>query len=494
MKRAARVVAVVAATLALIGLPGGMVARGADPALFGYGMGSTATSISFLYNQPSFGVPSDPTFELRKIHSEAFLDSGPAGRGLGSVLWPGPVVGNASPALAFEVLVFNPTRLPQLDEILTRFKEEAAAGAEGSPPYPVRAETFFPTPEGGKPVESFDVGGGARMSASAAENRVEAASTTGGAGAPTIIRYGSLQSGSVSLVDKGVALAQATAIISDLDVLGVIHVDEIVTVAKATSNGETGAVEGLMRITGMTVTDPSTGEATGIVLDKEGLRIAEDVQDPFGAAQELFDNLAEQGISISLGGPIDLIEGANATRSITGLTVRLNAKGMNVLMESLPDAIVTELKNPTGGLLGQLYEEYENGGLLSPSIAGLIASFFQGDQDLSLVFGSAAVSAAATPALPEIELPPLPDLPPVDLGPLPGGDFGGGGFITPPGTATGGGPRALNVKPVGAFGIPAGLIALALAFAFAGAVALRRLADSVFTARLVPVCPLEDQQ
>jgi hypothetical protein len=495
-RRLVRVVSVAAASLALLGLPGGMVAQGADPELFGYGMGATATSISLLYNQPTFGVPSEPTFELRKVHSEAFLDSGPAGRGLGSVLWPGPVVGNAPPSLAFETLLFNPTQLSQLDEIITRFKEEAAAGTTGSPPYPVRAESSFPPPEGQKPANSFDIGGGVRMASAAAENRVEASSTTGGAGFPLLVRYGSLQSNSFSLVDKGVASAEAVARVSDLDILGVVHVEQILTIAKASSDGEVGAVDGVMQIVGMTITDPRTDEVTAVTYDAEGLKVRDDVHDPLGAAKELIANLAEQGISISLGGPIDLVEGAAASRSITGLTVRLNAKGMTALLDGIPgpvgQAIRTELKNPTGGLLGRIYDD--EGGLFSPSVGGLIASFFQGDQDMSFVFGSAAVSSNATGQLPEIELPPPVDIPPVDFGPVGGGDFGGG-IISPPGTSNGGGgTRPLAIRPVGAFGIPAGLIALALALALAGAVGLRRLADQVFAARLVPVCPLEDQR
>jgi hypothetical protein len=495
-RRVARIVAVAAASLALLGLPGGMVAQGADPVLFGYGMGATATSISMLYNQPSFGVPSEPTFELRKVHSEAFLDSGPAGRGLGSVLWPGPVVGNAPPSLAFETLVFNPTQLSQLDEIITRFKEEAAAGSEGSPPYPIRAESFFPTPEGKKPADSFEIGAGIRMASVASENRVDASSTTGGAGVPLLVRYGSLQSSSASFVDKGVASTEAVARISDLDILGVIHVEEILTIARASSDGAAGAVDGVMQIAGLTITDPSTGEVTAITYDAEGLKVRDDVQDPLGAAKELFANLAEQGISISLGGPIDLVEGAAASRSITGLTVRLNAKGMSTLLDGIPgpvgQAIRTELKNPTGGVLGRIYDD--EGGLLSPSVGGLIASFFQGDQDLSFVFGSAAVSSNATPQLPEIELPPPVDIPPVDFGSVGGGEFGGGVISGPPVSGGDGGTRPLAIRPVGAFGIPAGLIALALALALAGAVGLRRLADQVFAARLVPVCPLEDQR
>src|SRR5439155_12763781 len=59
--RVRRIASITAATLMLLGIPGGLTARGAEPGLYGYGMGATATAISFLYNQPSFGVPTDPT-------------------------------------------------------------------------------------------------------------------------------------------------------------------------------------------------------------------------------------------------------------------------------------------------------------------------------------------------------------------------------------------------------------------------------------------------
>src|SRR5688500_14695204 len=99
MKGIRRIVSVAATSLLLLGIPAGPPASGqeAETALLGYSVGATATAISTVYNQPSFGVPADPTFEVRKIYSISQLDTGPSGRAMGSVAWIGDVAGNAPP-------------------------------------------------------------------------------------------------------------------------------------------------------------------------------------------------------------------------------------------------------------------------------------------------------------------------------------------------------------------------------------------------------------
>jgi hypothetical protein len=502
--RLRRGLSLAAASLALLGLQGGTSARGDDASLFGYAMDATATSISFLYNQPSFGVPTDPTFELRKVYSRATLDSGPSSHGLASILWPGDVIGNAPPSLAFDTIVFNPTKITQLGDVLQQFKDAASKATEGRSGYPVRGEAFYPSD---KPTDSVDLAT-ARMDATALENRAIASSTTGGIGLPGVISIGTLRSSSTSVVEKGNAVAHSVSVLGDVDLFGMIHADEIITSAGATSDGNKGSTDGLVQIVGLSIKDQA-GNATPIVVDKDGFHVKDQTQDPVGAqARDLFAKYLEpHGISLSLGAPIPLIEGAAASVVESGLTVHLDARGMNVLLDSLPPValpggVVVDLKqwlkNPTSGPLkplfgGPLPGPYPDG-LLSPTVAGFLATMFQGDQDMNIVFGSAAVSSVASPALPPIELPPVVNGPPIlgGGGPIPGGFTGGGTTPTTP-TVTPG-TRPLAITPVGVAGIPAGLLALALFLALVGSGGFRRFADRLFAAPVAARCPLEDER
>ena len=528
MTRARRILMVLAASLLLLGIPGGLPASGeVETELFGYGMGATATALSTIYNQPSFGVPSDPTFELRKVHTVANLDSGPASRALGSILWLGDVVSNAPPSLAFDTLVFNPTRLQQLSELcfgpfpapedppadrlrcsdpnfpdafalgLNPLKAFASAATEGSPPYPVRSESFFPPGES----DEFDVVPGAGMRSIAREDIAEAASTSGTAGVPGVITFGTLQSFSQSTITKDEAISEAWSRITGLNLLGALHIDSIITTARATSDGVKAKTEGTMEVTGLTIRNPGdpTAPATRIVVDETGFHAPNGQnQDPLGTlAEQLFDKyLAPQGISLSLGAPVELIEGAAGSRSITGLTVRLDSFGMRKLMDGLPPIVRQQIlaPNASGSLLAPLFDADNPGGAsFSPTLAGFIATFFQGDQTTQFVFGGAAVSAVASPEIPLPDIPPLPEIPPIlPPGITPPVDFGTGGVTTPP--QAGGSGGFLSARPVAVAGVPVGLLGLVILLALAGAGGLRRLADGMTSAPAAVRCPLEDAQ
>jgi hypothetical protein len=190
------------------------------------------------------------------------------------------------------------------------------------------------------------------------------------------------------------------------------------------------------------------------------------------------------------------VDCASAFRALNGLIVHLDARGMARFMDQLDDnelgaRILSELRNPAGGVLNPLFR---SGGVLSPTVAGYLSTFFQADQTMTFVFGSHVVQSAASPALPPIDIPPLlPDVPgfgpvapPVDFGSGGGGFTGGGNG----GTITG--PQVLAGRPVAVFGVPAGFLGLILLLLLGGAVGGRRLADHMTTARAVTRCPLEE--
>lgn len=532
MKGMRRILSVAAASLLLLGIPAGPPASGQEEtALLGYSIGGTATAISTLYNQPSFGVPQDPTFEARKVYSVATLDTGPSGRGMGSVLWPGDVAGNAPPALIFDSFLFNPTQLDELDE--TCFEqipappEEEEPGPEAAfrcsdpdspdafafgiqslkrfageatkefPPYPIRAESFYPP--GG--IDDSDP----RMRSRAAADRTEGSSTLGGEEVPSLISFGSLGSSSLATIEKDVAISESRSSVADLDFLGVLHVDNILAVARTTSDGIKAKTDSTLQITGLTISDPRTGEVGGqIIVDETGFHAGDENRDPFGVlAEALFDKyLAPNGIHLAIGGAIGRAEGAAASLGVTGLIVGLDAYGMKTLIDSMPDEIRSLLLSPSGATIGPVEVGRAIFGergpscqtcLLSPTLAGFLTTFFQGDQTMQFVFGTASANSAASPPLPPFTIPDVPDFPPL----LPGGisppvDFGTGGTegFTQPGT--GGGGTVLGTRPVGVLGVPASLLGLVLLAGLLGARYLRTLADRLTTAKVVARCPLEE--
>jgi hypothetical protein len=489
-----RITAVGAATLLLLGIPFGVAAHGEDSTLFGYSMGATASAISFLYNQPSFGVPTDPTFELRKAYSLAELDSGPTGHGLGSVLWPGQVIGNAPPSLLFDTVLFNPTQIDQLQPLIDQLKTAGSNATAGRSGYPIRAEAFYPQgPESG----SQDIGAGIRSNALAKVDEVDSSATTGGAGIAGIISFGSLYSQSDSTVLNGQAIAESVSKVTDLDLFGAIHIQSLVATARSVSDGQTAKNEGSLTIAGMTIKDQTGKEAARIVLDNTGFHAGSENQDPLGVlADQVFKKyLAPNGINLYAGAPVDLVDGATASRSLAGLTLHIDAHGMNALLDGLDKAIPgikQTLKNPTSNhLLDPLFGE---NGLLSPTVAGFLASFFQGDQTMDVVFGSLAVQSAASPPFSDIIIPPVlpPEIPNLPFVP-PAGDLGGGGFVQQPLPQTGGG-GGIALKPVAVVGVPFGMVAIAIAVALVGASRLRLFADSVVATRPVVRCPIEEAE
>jgi hypothetical protein len=522
-RRVRRMVAVALTTLVVLAI-GGVSARGQEASLFGFDMTATGTAISSLYNQPSFGVPSDPTFELRKIYSLAELTSGPSSHALGSIVWPGQVIGNAPPSLAFDTLVFNPTQLdavtetcfpeqlsPITDNIpedagfpdclgLNPLKSELATRTEGRGAYPVRAEAFYPSD---MTQSKQDVAGGLSMEAISREDIADAASKTGGSGLQGVVTYDSIYSQSTTEVIKGVAVSKSVTHISDLDLFGAIHIDSLTATAVATSDGVNGKVGGSLDIGGMLIKDQDGKPAAQFIVDKTGIRfrtfdkdgepVDQFKQDPLGQITKAIfaDQLAEQGIDLFLGQPLDTISGPAASRTLNGLVVHLDARGMDTLLANMPEDVRNTLKNPTSNhtISDPIFGD---NGVLSPYVAGLVASFFQGDQDINFVFGSVGASSAASPPLPEFPLPEIPPVLPPSITPpfLPGTT--GGQIVTPPAP----GPGTINVplQAVGSVAIPFEVVAAIILAGLIGSSRMRLFADRLLSARAATRCPLGETE
>jgi hypothetical protein len=481
-----RTVTVAAAVAALVLLALVPVAHSDQPDLGGFQMRANADAISFIYDQPSFGIPAPHTFELHKMHAETQIDSGPSAHALGSVLWPGDVVGNAGLALAIQLFVADPTSAgyfkPLIDGLQNGIQQFMDAynkysGQNGFPPYPVRAESFYPQ---GPQDSDYPVGGGVLMTSHADDRVTDASSVLQEGGFPGAISVGAVKSTSSSGLVQGKAVSEATTKISNIDIGGgALHVGSVTSDIKATSDGTAATVERTNSIVGLEI----GGQA--ITVDETGMHAGNETQDPLGEiSKQLIDKyLTPNGISLTVGKPTKTITGAQATSAIDELTISLNAKGMQTIVAAMPDQYRSWLQNPLTSPLSPLF------GQLSSPIQGYLVSPFQFDQNLKIVFGSTSVSTAGAPAFtftpPPISAPPLQNvLPPVAAPALPPA------APLPPQSVVQGVQR-FPITPVAAVAIPIGLVILALAWMLAAGTGLDKMATAATSSAATETCSLE---
>jgi hypothetical protein len=205
-------------------------------------------------------------------------------------------------------------------------------------------------------------------------------------------------------------------------------------------------------------------------------------------AKKLIDTyLTPQGISLTVGGPLNTINGAAASTAADGVVIGLSAKGMQTLVHRMPVRAQQLLGSPsTDPLLSPVL------GQLTAFWQGIVNSPTQFDQRMSIVLGSGFVTSAASPPF-DVNLPSLPVLP------VPGVTVPALGSTLPQsnpftqGPTTGGPRPQLGVQVAKVLGIPAGLATAALLLAVLLAIALNRFAERAVASTAVESCDLEKE-
>jgi hypothetical protein len=486
MKWTRRILVASAATAALV-LPVVVpVARADSAAIGGFQMVGNANGISFIYDQPSFGLPAAHTFELHKSHAETAIDSGPTSHGLGSILWPGDLVGNAPAGLAANFLVFDPTSGGYLAPVVDAIKSGATTLSDQitknnggkSPSYPIRAESFYPQ---GPKDNDYAPGGGVTMTSHADDKITSSTSSLQQAGFPGLLSIGLMQSSSLSGIVDGQAVSEARAIVNNVDLAGVLHIGHIDSYMKAVSDGVKATLTKTMTVTGVTI------GGQGIVVDSTGMHAGGQSVDPLGqlSAALIDQYLKPNGISLTVPKPITTITGGTASGSGQGMVITMSATEMNKLVSMLPAPIAGWLRNPTSSPLAPLL------GQLSSSANGFVALPFQFDQNVQINLGDVTVNAAASPAY-NVTIPPL-SIPPLTTGIIPPGITGP--TILPGSTGTDvlgqQQQQTFGITPVAAVAIPIGFVLLALLLMLAGATGLDKMATAATSSVAAEDCPLE---
>lgn len=486
------------AATALLGLGTAAPGAGAQDApettagedLFGtYELEARSIGIEASYEIEGLLPGGTPVLDLTIPETLARFASGPTGYGLASLAYPGGILVN----------------LPTLIE-------QSGSDASQIPPYPIKAEAFFPT--GPTEVDASQPGGVAQRVITGTLG-VEAAGSFPKVEAAPAVVIGSITSVARSAIEEGKAVSRSRVELGNLNILaGVITIDSVVTDIVAVHDGTAGTADGGTQASGIRVlgldtafvdgelvivkAPPATGpaEPVGSLLDQllgpvtpQLLATLTPVQAALAdvldqASPSVDELLAQAGVTLSVAEPQDVIvESGAVSRNSSGLSIELTYEGRE--QQALADLIALvpeELKPALGPIpfpLAFLTENHITGFNLAP----------------------ASVSSLATPPFDVADLDLLPDVPvPVaDAGtfnPGTAGSFTPPGFSTPlpevPSGADGGATASIDDAEDASqtFGgaIPALLVLAALVLSPLFGVGSTKLADNV----LAPValgCP-----
>ncbi len=429
--RLLRVVQVLALLLAAGLLPTANAGAQEEPttSLGSYSMTGRAAPIYEAYHQPAAPIPANPTQELSLGHAEVSVDNGTS-HSVASALWPGATAANLGAAL-HDV---DP-RIPLL------------------PKYPILAETYFPASEGQESSANLDGGVYAMRAESTALSALAVSRSTEVEG---VLGTGTATSRVTGTAEGETAVTVARSSVSDIDIAGVIKIEQVSTVAEATSDGTTAKLSGRTLVSGLTIQgNEFTVDSDGIHAPMEN-NVPIPIRDVTGPLNE---QLLQLGIQMFVAEPIDLIEGAAASRSLGGLIITFKPK---TLASNIPPEIISQIP---------------------PDVPGFLTTF---DQTITIALGGVAVRAAASPPVPP---PPPPPPPGGDGGTLPPAP---GPIVSPapPGDGVTPVPTGTTEPPAGAtlpvwMGVGGGL------FAGISSRVLRRVADKALLGEATAdACPL----
>jgi hypothetical protein len=393
-------------------------------ALGGY-QGRAAASGFHLFYAPQGLLPIPSLADIGVPDALVTIASGPATFARASVADPGDVIANPG-------------------AVLSLLSPDIPAGVIPAYPFRVTANS-----SSGAPTASASPGPGLDARVAVEPTTASAEATFPGVNGSPLIHIGSSTATATTSTsdDQTTVTVRARNQLADVNILGLVTIDSLVTDLTATSDGET------TEFTGGTTLVNANLAGTPITIDADGIHLgAPKPGDPLSGvvamlSSALNEALKAAGINITLLGPVELAAGNEGQLSSAGLRVDLNLSsdnlpGLTDLINSLPP-----IENPIPGVPG-------------------IEDIFQvlkTHHVVALELGRAQVALAARPGF-EADIPEF--TPTTPTGSVASPTFGDGGFALPPSAPSSGRPVASSGDaPASEFptgeGI-AGLVALAL--------------------------------
>lgn len=488
--RRRRRLALLVGAASLLGLGGSMPAQAQDDTgatrgedLFGaYDLEARGIGVQGTYEVEGLLPGGSAVMDLTIPETLARFGSGPSGYGLASLAYPGGIVANFGSLVA-----------------------QSGGPAEGIPPYPIKAEAFYPA----GPVEAdASQPGGIAQKVVTDDLGVQVNASFPAIEAPPVVNIGSIASAARTSVEGELAVSRTRVVLGDVVILGgVITIDQLVTDLVAAHDGATGSTAGGTTASGVKF----LGLAASLTEDGLVLEEAPPVDGPAAPLGSLLSDAI--GPLSSIVGPVQEQLAAVLDQAVPKLDEVLATAGIELrLLEPRDEQVESgaATRNTTGLSLTMRYEGKEQQALvdlvnsippdLKPNIGPIPnpVTFLAENHIVGLALGPASVSALATPPFPAFDFP-IGDLPldtaAFDPGTVPG--LGAPGFSTP--TAPLPAPAArpddsttTDTDPVSssfAGALPAALVALALLMSPLFGIGSARLADSVLAPAAAP-CPI----
>lgn len=332
-----------------------------ETSLGGFSVNVQASPVLVLLDDPKAAVPrptgtavieGDPNFTLAEVAT------GPNARAVASTVWPGNLFGEGLPAIDNRI-----------------------------PPYPLKAESRYPD----KPYTAKGVDQGQLTSSSALGLDAFAQADGAPTNKPGQITVGSATSTSTATVtDKNVAVGTAVSAVHDVNLIGgVIHIGEVTTHLSASSDGKTPTSRGTTTMTGLTI----AGQA--FTVDDKGLHAGPQNSPlpPLITPQQVND----AGITISGLGQTSSKSSNGATRTASGLVVRIDTATLKKALKPGVDAV-------------KPYFAQVIGAIIPPAQQGYFFYLLNATPSITFVFGAGTSGAAATLPL-SFSFPPPPVFP-----------------------------------------------------------------------------------
>lgn len=394
-----------------------------------YTMSAQSSPFSILLYEDSVPIPATPQAEGHFSYSSATLTNGPASRGLGSSLWPGPSVGDGFGTI-------TSTALP--GPLVTALGPAAQTyGVESNatfPAGPAHAEQQAPTMSGtGSTADATD-------KRSAATSTVAFPPDATMAGGSPMTSVSNSDNASISVKSTTTAAAQDISLVA-----GLISVKGLEAVATTTSDGRTSTATGTTKINALTVAgQPFT-------VDDNGLHggPASGAPNPFGVLPQGNDGLKPLGITVNAPGLVKKSNGAKASAAGFAASVTIDTTQLNTYLAMVdPTPVVGGL--PNGPPFNQIKQAAYALSTSAPKVTyvfGDVAATASSSEAFAFDFGSLALppvtpvttaaavtpKAARTSAAPPTSAAPAPAPSSAPVGTTGGtvGNAGGSGAAAP---------------------------------------------------------------